>query len=129
MAKMLVVGAAMIERGRCLVAQRGANTSHPLKWEFPGGKVEPGESEAAALCRELLEELDVRISVGDLLCESENSQIVLRVYRATIVAGTPKLLEHQAFGWFTAEALMRLDLGPLDRAPAEAARRALKSSR
>ncbi len=129
MAKMLVVGAAVIARGRCLLAQRSLRMSHPLTWEFPGGKVERGETQAEALQRELLEELGVRISVGDLLCESQGSRIVLRVFQASLQEGSPKLLEHQALGWFTAEALMRLNLGPLDRAPALAVQRALGSTR
>jgi 8-oxo-dGTP diphosphatase len=58
---MIQVAAAILERdGRILVGQRQPTQSHPLKWEFPGGKVEPGETPAEALTRELEEELDIR---------------------------------------------------------------------
>jgi 8-oxo-dGTP diphosphatase len=57
---MLEVVAAILEReGRILICQRTAQQSHPLKWEFPGGKIEPGESPAQALARELEEELGI----------------------------------------------------------------------
>ena len=59
------VVAAIIERdGRILICQRRRSDSHPLKWEFPGGKVEPGESPAAALQRELEEELAIQARIG-----------------------------------------------------------------
>ena len=56
-----VVGAAIVRDGRCLVTRRGPAMSAPLKWEFPGGKVEPGESHHQALVREIKEELDVEV--------------------------------------------------------------------
>jgi 8-oxo-dGTP diphosphatase len=63
---MLQVVAAIIEReGRILVGQRTAAQSHPLKWEFPGGKVEPEESPEQALERELDEELGIRAAAGE----------------------------------------------------------------
>ena len=59
------VVAAIIEReGRVLIGQRPAGTAHALKWEFPGGKVEPGESATSALARELREELDITPEIG-----------------------------------------------------------------
>ena len=59
---MIVVTAAVIfEDGRVLICRRRADQKHPLKWEFPGGKAEPGEDPAAGLCRELEEELGIRI--------------------------------------------------------------------
>ncbi|HSW51273.1 MAG TPA: (deoxy)nucleoside triphosphate pyrophosphohydrolase [Bryobacteraceae bacterium] len=65
MTGLRTVVAAVIEReGRVLVCQRRRSDSHPLKWEFPGGKVEPGESPAAALQRELEEELAIQARIG-----------------------------------------------------------------
>ena len=62
---MLVVAAAVVEReGRVMLCQRLPNAHNGLKWEFPGGKLEPGESPEAALARELREELDIEVAVG-----------------------------------------------------------------
>ena len=62
-----VVAAILQKDGRILVGQRTPEQSHPLKWEFPGGKVEPGESPEQALARELEEELGIRSAAGDLI--------------------------------------------------------------
>ena len=62
--RVTTVVAAVIERGGCiLIAQRRSNSAHALKWEFPGGKVEPGESPSAAIVRELEEELGIQARV------------------------------------------------------------------
>ena len=62
---MLVVSAAVVEReGRVMLCQRLPDAHNPLKWEFPGGKLEPGENPEAALARELREELDISVVVG-----------------------------------------------------------------
>jgi 8-oxo-dGTP diphosphatase len=64
-APQVTVVAGLIEReGRVLICQRRPTDRYPLKWEFPGGKVEPGEAPAAALARELREELSIRATVG-----------------------------------------------------------------
>ena len=60
-----VVGAAIIEDGKILCAQRGPSMSLPLKWEFPGGKIEPGESPEEALAREIKEEINCSIEIGE----------------------------------------------------------------
>lgn len=71
--KPVVVVAALIEReGQFLVCQRHAGDSHSLKWEFPGGKVEPGETHAQALARELEEELSIRAVVGAEVARHEH---------------------------------------------------------
>lgn len=80
---MLEVVAAILEReGRILICQRTAQQSHPLKWEFPGGKVEPGESPAEALTRELEEELGITAA---------RSEEITR-YRFTYPGRNPTLL-------------------------------------
>jgi 8-oxo-dGTP diphosphatase len=67
---MQLVVAAVIERdGRILICQRNAAKRHALKWEFPGGKVEPGEEPAAALGRELEEELGIRAEIGPQIAD------------------------------------------------------------
>ena len=62
-----VVGAVILDEGRVMCAQRGPDGSLPGMWEFPGGKIEPGESPQEALKREILEELGCNIVVGDLI--------------------------------------------------------------
>jgi 8-oxo-dGTP diphosphatase len=117
--KLHVVGAAILRSGACLLAQRGPQRAEPWKWEFPGGKVEDGESPRAALAREIREELDLEIAVGDLLGRGESStggrRIVLDVYTAEIVAGEVRLIEHHRWGWFRAGDLAELDWAEADR--------------
>ena len=114
-----VVGAAILEGGRCLAARRSATTSMPLKWEFPGGKVEPGEAPEEALVREIREELGVEIVVGELLGRgrggSRGRAVVLDVYVATLASGRPSFAEHADHGWFAADELDGLDWPEADR--------------
>ena len=85
----------------------------PLKWEFPGGKVEPNEDPRVALRRELLEELQVAVAVGEWIArgEAEDSGrlIQLDVYAGTIESGEVRPREHARFGWFDAVGLRELD--------------------
>lgn len=107
-----VVGAAVIAEGRCLVAQRSSAMSAPGCWEFPGGKVEEGESPEEALARELREELGVEVEVGPFLgrgeAEGGRRRIVLDVYAATVLRGTPEAREHAALRWCGASELREL---------------------
>ncbi|HVE28038.1 MAG TPA: NUDIX domain-containing protein, partial [Sporichthya sp.] len=91
----LVVGAAIVHRGRLLAARRSAPVNLAGGWELPGGKVEPGESEADALVRECQEELGVLIAVGDRVAGEWplRDDLVLRVYLATLLDGEPRPLE------------------------------------
>jgi 8-oxo-dGTP diphosphatase len=108
-----VVGAAIVRDGRCLVTRRGPAMSAPLKWEFPGGKVEPGESHHQALVREIKEELDVEVTLGPCLGRGDSSvgsrRIELYVYAATWTKGDLRLAEHFDHGWFTGDELDQLD--------------------
>jgi 8-oxo-dGTP diphosphatase len=90
--KIRVVG-AMIERdGKYLITQRSARASLPLLWEFPGGRVEPGETDEEALARELAEEMDIEVAVGPRVIHVEHAyesyDIDFCVYRCRHVAGT-----------------------------------------
>ena len=98
-----VVGAAIIDGGRCLVMRRGPHVSSAGKWEFPGGKVRAGEAPATALARELHEELGVRAEVGALIdtgvAPNTTGEVTIRleVYRARIVAGrAPSVIFHHS---------------------------------
>lgn len=85
----------------------------PLKWEFPGGKVEPEEDPRVALHRELLEELQVSVIVGPWIARGEAEAggrlIQLDVYAATIESGEVRLREHAQHGWFDVGELGALD--------------------
>jgi 8-oxo-dGTP diphosphatase len=111
-----VVGAALVREGRVLAARRVAPASLAGLWEFPGGKVEEGESDLEALERELREELGVQVAVGervgpDLLL---GDTAVMRVYLATLVDGEPQLNDHDAFRWLAADELDQVAWIPAD---------------
>ncbi len=114
-----VVGAAIVEAGRVLLARRGPEMSMPGKWEFPGGKVEPGETPEAALAREVAEELGVTIELGDHLgrgeADHDGRRIVLDVWLARRTAGEPGSREHDRLAWFGPEQLAGLDWPRADR--------------
>ncbi len=114
-----VVGAAILQDGACLAVQRGEDMTTPLKWEFPGGKVESGESAPQALKREILEELALDIDVLELLGQGtvvqRERRIVLDVYRARITGGLLQLREHRALRWLVAQDLEDLEWAPADQ--------------
>lgn len=94
---MTVVVAAAIERdGRYLAARRTKPDWAAGRWEFPGGKVEPGESDTDALAREIREELGVEISVGERVPGEWplHDDLVLHLYVATLMDGEPQPLDH-----------------------------------
>jgi 8-oxo-dGTP diphosphatase len=96
----LVVAAAILDHAdRLLAAQRGRPERYAGRWEFPGGKVEPGESPEDALIRECREELGITIGVGEVLGEVDIAIGRLRVYLARIIAGIPVAHEHSALRW------------------------------
>jgi len=115
---VLVVGAALFDPdGRVLAAQRDRPPELAGRWEFPGGKVEPGESETAALVRECREELGVGIQVqdrlgGDLPVAGGG---LLRVWRGRITTGQPSPREHRALRWLAPDELDDVDWLPADR--------------
>lgn len=112
---------ALIERaGRVLVAQRPAGKSQGLLWEFPGGKLEAGEAPAAALVREIREELRVAIEPGERLADSFHDYgrfaITLTPFRARLgeAAAEPTAVEHAALRWCTPAELAGLEWAPAD---------------
>ncbi|WP_091764855.1 (deoxy)nucleoside triphosphate pyrophosphohydrolase [Blastococcus aurantiacus] len=118
-----VVGAALVDAGRVLVAQRSGGPYDGC-WEFPGGKVEPGESQLAALVRECAEELGATVEPGDFLGEVPLDGVVgggprgastMRVWAARVVSGEPVAHEHAALRWVTADELDDVDWIAADR--------------
>lgn len=113
-----VVAAVLRRRGRYLLAQRPAGKVHAGCWEFPGGKLEPGENSALGLRRELAEELGLgRVSVQAQLARLVGSQDVdLSVQFLGVRSREAVLpLEHSALGWFKPAEALLLPLAPLDR--------------
>ncbi len=97
------------EKGAFLVQQRLPGKSRANLWEFPGGKVEPGETDQQALKRECREELDVELEVGPREWGVEHAYadliVALELYRAKIVRGEPKALGAQALKFATPKAM------------------------
>jgi 8-oxo-dGTP diphosphatase len=109
------VVAAIIQRhGRILIGQRKDLGHHPLKWEFPGGKVEPGETPDAALIRELREELGIHARIDRELMRYEyqypgRSRILLIFYRVLDFDGDPRNLDFDQIRWELPELLRNYD--------------------
>lgn len=102
-----------------MLLQRGPQQSHPLQWEFPGGKVEEGENYAAALQREWKEELGVEIWVGEALpsvvVQKENWSIELFPFYCQLVRGAIVLSEHVQQVWLVPQEALQLNLSKGDR--------------
>jgi 8-oxo-dGTP diphosphatase len=130
--RTLHVACALIEReGLLLAVQRSAAMSLPLKWEFPGGKIEPGEDPAACLRREVREELGVDVETGASLPAAAHDypgfSVVLYPLRCRIIAGEPTLHEHADARWLSPADLLSVDWAAADL-PVLAAWRAISGS-
>jgi 8-oxo-dGTP diphosphatase len=114
----IIVGAAIIDDGRVLACERSDPPETAGRWEFPGGKVEAGETEVEALIRECAEELGVRVIVGDRVGGDillGHGRAVLKVYVATLLDGDePQLIEHSALRWLAADELASVPWLPAD---------------
>ena len=113
----VVVGAAIIRDGLLLAQQRSYPPEAAGKWELPGGRVEPDETDHAAVIRECAEELGVTVTPGDRIGPDVplRSDLLLRVYAATLATGTPTPVEHRALRWLTSADLDTVDWLPADR--------------
>jgi 8-oxo-dGTP diphosphatase len=124
LAGRVVVGAALLRNGRVLAARRCAPEALAGGWEFPGGKVEAGESDLSALVRELHEELGVavlpqaflgEVVLGGAIGGGAPGASTLRVWWARLASGEPVAREHAALRWVPSEELAALDWIPADR--------------
>ena len=117
--RTLVVAGLVAREGRVLITQRRADQALPLQWEFPGGKVEPGEAPAAALARELMEEIGVTVEVGriwDVLFHAYPAfDLVMLVYACRLVDGEPRAVEVADVAWVVPSELANWDILPADR--------------
>lgn len=105
-------------QGQIFIARRKPGKSMAGKWEFPGGKQEPNESEQACLQRELLEELGMKVKVVKKLGENEHHyedfSIRLIAYRCEFISATYELTDHDQYRWVKPEMLNQYDLTEAD---------------
>jgi len=123
-----VTAALLTRNGKVLIALRKAGKHMGRKWEFPGGKIHPGESPEECLRRELAEELDIEVRIGGPVGSARyaNGVVDLEIllYRAEYVSGTFTLHDHEALAWVDPAELESYDLADSDR---KLARQALAS--
>ena len=122
--KIINVVAAAIERdGKIFCAQRPEGKSLGGFWEFPGGKLEIGESPEQALVREIKEELNSEIEIISYINEAsydyDFGTVVMKTYHAKLVSGNLELLEHQNSIWLASDELDTLNWAPVDRPAVE----------
>ena len=118
---MLVVVAAVVERGdRVMLCQRMPNAHNALKWEFPGGKLEPGEAPEAALARELREELGIDVAVGRvrdaIYHRYPDRDVLVLFYGCAIRSGEPAAVQCNAIAWATRGEMAGYDFAGADLA-------------
>ena len=117
---MIEVTCSIIEHNnKILVTQRSEKMALPLKWEFPGGKIEKDETAEACLIREILEELHINIKITKQLNSnthqySETKIIKLIPFICELVSGDIKLTEHANFLWLSKNELLNLDWAEAD---------------
>ena len=113
-----VVAALIWDGDKFMICQRPAHKARELLWEFVGGKVESGETKEQALVRECKEELDIILSVGDVLMEVIHEYpditVHLTLFNATIAEGEPQKLEHNDIQWITPNEIPNYEFCPAD---------------
>jgi len=116
--RKLVVAALVREQGRILMSRRRPDQAMPNLWEFPGGKVEPGEHPEAALVRELREELGCGITVDGIhevvFHAYPDFDLYMLVYASRITEGRPRAVDVAEVAWVSPAALPAMDLLPAD---------------
>ena len=115
------VVAALIQdsKSRVLITQRRAQAFMPLKWEFPGGKVEAGETDEQALAREIQEEINVSVEVlehfAGIVYSYRDFSVDFHVYRCSIVEGNIEKIAVNDFKWVSISELDSFDFPPADQ--------------
>ncbi len=114
-----VVAGLLVKEGRLLIARRPFGKHMAGKWEFPGGKIERGESPEAALERELLEELGIRTQTGRIYHAVAHSypekDVLLLFYRSTLLSGEPCAIEEAEVRWIEEQELQNFDWAQADQ--------------
>ena len=117
MKQIEVVAAIIMEDGKVFATQRGYG-EHKDKWEFPGGKIEPGETPQQALRREIREELSADICVDRFVCTVEHDypafHLTMHNYLCHVASGHLRLLEHEAAKWLDPDHIDTVDWLPAD---------------
>ena len=117
---LIVVAAVVVREGRVMVCQRQPEAHNGLKWEFPGGKLEPGETPEAALARELREELGIGTRAGRILDavlhRYPDRDVLVLFYGCRILDGEPRTLDCNAVAWAAPGELPSYDFAGADRA-------------
>jgi len=131
MRKIEVVAAVIFENNKVFATQRGYGEFKGF-WEFPGGKIENGETKMAALKREIKEELKIEIEVFELLetieYDYEKFHLTMHCFNCKIKKGIPTLLEHQDACWVGLENIDKLNWLPADLGVIKKIKDSLKSS-
>lgn len=113
-----VTAAIIIKKDLILIARRGRNENLAGKWEFPGGKIEDGETAQQCLIREIKEELNIDVKVGNFFEESiyvyTDGEIKLLTYFAEIINGNIKLSVHDEVKWVSIKEIDKFDFAPAD---------------
>lgn len=131
--RKLVVAGLIVRDGLVLITQRRADQALPLQWEFPGGKVEPGEVPEAALVRELAEELGIDVEIGALIPAAFASEalggrhLLLLLYRADVWQGVPEPHHASALRWVRPAEMRGMAMPPADVPLVDALERLLSS--
>ena len=114
-----VTCAIIVHQNKILVTQRNPDSDHPLKWEFPGGKLNPGETAEECIFREIKEELDIEIDIRESMVAVKHDygirQIELIPFLCNIKSGEIKLIEHHAYMWVSSNNLKKIDFTDADK--------------
>ena len=115
---ILVVAAIIKKQNKYLIARRASQKAHGGRWEFPGGKIEKGETPEIALERELFEELSIKTRIGPFVISAthdyENFKIKLMAYEVAHLSGEFKLSDHDEIAWVTAAEMKAYHMSGAD---------------